>query len=333
MVSGKKFKFPGDPALKAAQALWNSPDLHPVDKSQLGYALAKAHEDLGHYDQVFSYLDPANQIRNDQHPYPASSRKAYLEDVLQAADEASVRRIGTSTQAPIFVIGTPRSGTTLVERIIAAHPQVKAGGEVGQGYFLHAVTMRESGKTRPLASAEAQDLDRFGAYYMRSAQETAQTNDLRITDKSIQNYIIMGWLAAAFPNARFIVVRRDPRDVALSIYKNYFAPNTHTYAQKLENIAFMMKLFDQAISHWSSRIDVSEVNYDVLTNDPEQESKKLIAAAGLEWDDACSRFYENKQTVSTLSLAQVRQPIYKSSSGAWKRYERELQPFIDAYYG
>ena len=133
------------------------------------------------------------------------------------------------------------------------------------------------------------------------------------------------------PKARIIVVRRDPRDVALSIYKNHFALGTHRYASKLEDIAHQMRGFERAVAHWRDHIDLTEISYDALTSDPEPEIRKLVAAAGLPWDEACLDHTGASQTISTLSLAQARKPIYKSSSGGWRRYADALDPFLKAW--
>jgi hypothetical protein len=147
------------------------------------------------------------------------------------------------------------------------------------------------------------------------------------------SFLIYGLLHTALPNARFIIVHRDPRDIAVSIYKNYFTGGTHRYANDLAAIADAIKAFRQIVAHWRNTLPdrFTEIRYEDLVADPVSMSKQLIHAAGLGWQDQCLDFHKSGGTVKTLSLHQVRQPIYQSSAAAWRRYEAELQPFFDAW--
>ena len=153
----------------------------------------------------------------------------------------------------------------------------------------------------------------------------------RLTDKSIFTFQHIGPLARALPNARFIVVRRDPRDTLLSIYKNKFAEGTHGYGNDMETLARFYDEFDRTITFWRERVPnwFTEVSYEALVSDPEVEAKKLIAAAGLEWEDACLNFHKSKSKVQTLSVYQVRQPINTNSVSGWRRFEEDLKPMLD----
>ena len=186
---------------------------------------------------------------------------------------------------------------------------------------------------RPLATEPQDRLKAFATRLNSAIHPFANPAKTRLTDKSIMAYLIYGLLHATLPNARFIVVHRDPRDIALSIYKNHFSAGTHRYANDLAAIAEVIKSFRQIIAHWRDTLPdrFAEIRYEDLVSDPETQSKHLIAAAGLDWEDQCLNFHEKGGTVKTLSLHQVRQPIYKSSAAAWRRYETELQPFIDAW--
>lgn len=328
---GRTFKTASDPILKQALDLWRRDDLADLERMSLAFALAKAMEDLGRHDKVFHFLREGNEIGRALYPFDRAARRRQAEAYFAAASDRPIARAGSSDFAPVFVIGVPRSGTTLVERIISAHPDVSAGGEISQAYAFHTALMRRGEEIEPVAKVDPDLLTAFARQYEVSAREIAQAETGRVTDKSIQNNLIVGWLAAAFPKARFIMVRRDPRDVALSIYKNFFVPGGHTYSYDLGDIASVIRTFDLSVEHWRERVDLTEVSYDDLIADPDAQSRRLIAAAGLDWDDACLEFYKQKSNVTTLSLAQVRQPIYKSSSGGWKRYETEMQPFIDAW--
>lgn len=328
---GHKFKSASDPAITSALKLWRDKTLDDANRENLGFALAKAMADIGRHDKVFDFLRPANEIGKRQYPFDRSIQRGLNESFREAATEPRIAREGTSEFAPIFVLGTPRSGTTLVERIIAAHPDVSAGGEIAQAFFLHGVLLRPKDQPTPIADLAPELMASFARQYEITAREVSQTKGPLVTDKSLLNNMIVGWLAAAFPRARFIAVKRNPPDVALSIYRNYFTTGTHIYSHDLGDIASVIRNYENDIAHWRDRVDLTEIDYDLLTADPEGESRKLIAAAGLDWDDACLEFYKQKSNVRTLSLAQVREPIYKKSSGGWKTYEKDMQPFWEAW--
>jgi hypothetical protein len=145
-------------------------------------------------------------------------------------------------------------------------------------------------------------------------------------------YKRMGLLKAAMPNCKFIIVRRDPRDNLLSIYRNRFADNTHLYAYNLENLGTYYKQFLRIMDFWRNKMPKGfmEINYEDLINDPETQAQQLIKYCNLDWEDKCLEFYKSGRQVKTLSILQVRQPIYKSSVKAWERYEQDLQPLFKA---
>lgn len=153
----------------------------------------------------------------------------------------------------------------------------------------------------------------------------------QITDKSIQTYLTLGLMKLAMPNARFIVVRRDPRDTLLSIYKNVFPEGTHLYGYDQVDLARHYSTFVRMVDFWRERVPgwFHEIQYEELVADPEPQSRALIAACGLEWEDACLNFHENTRKVETLSVFQVRQPISKGSVKAWARYGDRLKPMLD----
>ncbi|WP_425040446.1 tetratricopeptide repeat-containing sulfotransferase family protein [Primorskyibacter sp. S187A] len=329
--AGRKFTSSQDKALKAALSLWKSPALAPKERLNLGFALAKAMEDLQQYDAVFRYLDRANADQRTLAPFDPEEHRARLQDMVNSAPEEKIARRGTSDFAPIIVTGMPRSGTTLIEQILAAHPQVRASGELAKARLLTYLTFGPAGHVPPISTADVETLDLFAERYAAASRETAQGDAPRITDKSIGNYLVLGHIAAAMPKAHVIVVRRDPRDVALSIYKNHFALGTHRYANSLDTIAAQMAGFEEAVRFWKGRVPLTEVSYDDLTANPEGQTRALIQAAGLDWDDACLDHTAGQSAVTTLSIAQVREPIHRRSTGGWRRYEAQMQPFIEAW--
>ncbi|MBM7067157.1 tetratricopeptide repeat-containing sulfotransferase family protein [Actibacterium sp. 188UL27-1] len=326
----------GDPLIGSMKRAWADKTVQGRSRSHLGFALAKVMEETGQTDQVFRFLDPANRAMADLHPFDPTAREAEIDALITAFEGFDFAWAPTEPHpdiTPIFVSGLPRSGTTLVEQIIASHPDVIGGGEMGHGLRAAYGLLGDPAKgLKRLTDLTLQDLHMLGAQYLEAVAKTTVPQG-HVTDKSIQTHLIIGVLKQALPGARFIIVTRDPRDIALSIYKNVFAPGRHRYAYDLTHIAAYIRSYDRMMAFWREAMpdDLVEIAYEDLVADPETKTRELIAAAGLDWHEACLNFHENPRTVKTLSVHQVRQPIYRSSRQAWRRYETELQPFIQAY--
>ena len=327
---------PGDPIIKQMESALADPATPDRDKVHLGFALAKAMEDLKDYKRVFTYLRPANQLMRKLHPYDIATRRAEVDGTLKTFADFDPTRLPSekmSDYAPIFVTGMPRSGTTLVEQIIASHSRVTGAGEVGHAArgaydLIYDRAGRKFRTWSEIGEGEIAALGRDYEAFMRDRFSDA----IQVSDKSIQTYAFLGLIKLALPKSRIIVVRRDPRDTLLSIYKNLFVEGTHLYAYDLKDLGLYYRMFEQMIEFWRMKTPdwFSEIQYEELIADPETQVRKLIDAAGLEWEDACMNFHENKRRVDTLSVYQVRQPIYKSSMKAWQRYEDELVELFDA---
>lgn len=324
-----------DPMITQMRETFESEATPNIDKRNIGFALAKVMEDNQNYSNVFTYLKPANDLMVQDHPYDIEERHSFIAEVktVFADFDLSARMSkGYKDTAPIFVTGMPRSGTTLVEQIIASHSKVKGAGEVGfvsDAAIKHVKKLQGIGKTADaIKPKDLRDLGLEIDTHLSGLHPRAE----HITDKSIQTYTMLPMLKAAMPNARFIVVRRDPRDNLFSIYKNRFSEGTHGYAYDLKTLGTYYKLFDELIAYWRDLFPDAfyEIHYEDLIANQEEEARKLIAAAGLEWEDACLEFYKNKRDVKTLSVYQVRQPIYKSSVKAWEHYKEDLKPLFEA---
>ena len=328
-----RFK-PNDPLIGAMRRLANHPKLSPQGRMHINYALGKAMEDTKQTDKVFAHLHRANAAQAALWPDEPQAREAEWQAVVAAQAGLTPMPDSPGTQPGlIFVTGLPRSGTTLVEQIIASHSQVHAGGEIATALRTAYTSFGAGTEMAKLAQQPNDALTAFATTLDAQNRAHADAAKPWLTDKSIMAFLIYGLLHATLPNARFIVVHRDPRDIALSIYKNHFTGGTHRYANDLAAIADVIKTFRRIIAHWRDTLPdrLTEIRYEELVADPEAQSRRLIAAAGLNWEDQCLNFHEKGGTVKTLSLHQVRQPIYQSSSAAWRRYETELQPFIDAW--
>jgi tetratricopeptide (TPR) repeat protein len=323
----------GDPLIGAMRRLSNHPKLSPQGKMQVNYALAKAMEDTRQTDKVFAHLHRANSAQSALWPDDADTRATEWGAVVKAQDGLSPSNGRGTSPGLIFVTGLPRSGTTLVEQIIASHSDVHAGGEMATALRAAYSRFGAGIDMALLRNLPATELDAFAAQLEQQNRINADPSKPWLTDKSIMSFLIYGLLHAALPNARFIIVHRDPRDIAVSIYKNYFTGGTHRYANDLAAIADTIKAFRQIVAHWRGTLPdrFTEIRYEDLVSEPAAMSKQLIHAAGLDWQDQCLDFHKSGGTVKTLSLHQVRQPIYQSSAQAWRRYETDLQPFFDAW--
>lgn len=330
---------PDDPMIGRMRQLMKALPKTSYGHVFLGHALAKAMEDTGQQDRIWPYLSAANTRNAALFPYDYAQDqqdfaryRALFEGMSQSgASERTdpANRTDTSGPTPIFVTGMPRSGTTLVEQIIAAHSLCEAGGELALlgPAIAEAVARAENEKTA-LSSA----LIVAGQTY-RAQLAHRFPNARYVTDKSITSYAMIGQILHAMPDAKIIVVRRDPADNALSIFKNLFRAGTHRYASDLGNIARIFRLFEQQLSYWQRVLPGSftEMAYEDLISDPVAGSHQIVAHAGLEWEEGCLSFHERSGRVDTLSTTQVRQPIYASSVGRWQGFQAEMAPFFEHY--
>ncbi len=318
-----------DPLIAQMRRLWRDPSIAGLSRAHLGFALAKAMADVVDHGRVFGYLDPANAAMRALHPPDLDARRAQaarLRRTFAAAFDGhdDVPPSGPGDTAPIFVTGMPRSGTTLVEQVLASHSAVTGGGEMG-----HAMRLMS-----PLLAAGGMGLARlraYGAGYEAAARRTLQF-DRVFVDKSIQSYQLIGLLRRALPASRVIVVRRDPRDLLFSLYRSVFRKGQHLYAYDQRDLVAQYVMFYDWLAFWRETAPGSftEVSYEALVADPAGESRALIAAAGLDWEEACLTPHLTDRRVETLSLHQVRQPIHAGAVDGWKRHVRELAPMLEA---
>jgi tetratricopeptide (TPR) repeat protein len=321
----------GDPMLAELERRHEAAPEGSDDRRQMAYALAKAMEDIRADDRLFGYLKEANALTAKRYPYGHKGDEAAAREARESYTPELVRRWegkGAEEPTPIFVTGLPRSGTTLVEQIISSHPMVTAGGEMALvngpiGELAKEIAEKGAGAGGGLA--------RVGREYAKAVNRLFPGKTI-VTDKSISSYVHAGHLRLALPKAKIVIVRRDPRDSVLALWKMRFSDGMHRYTYSMDSIAWFYKMFANQVAFWRKAAPEAfiEVRYEDVVADLETQARRLIAYCGLPWDDACLNFHENERRVKTLSSAQVRQPIYSSSVGAWKRYEKDLAPLLKA---
>ena len=321
-----------DPVIAQIEAGLKRTSKNDPGRVYLGHALAKAMEDTGQPDKMFRALDQANAQLAKTYPYDAAADVAQMEAWQAKWAMLAGARLPDAPQpkgpTPIFVTGMPRSGTTLIEQILASHSDCAGAGELSVLGGLMADVLAQDHD----ADALSEGLRGAGAAYLDTLS-TRFGGARYVTDKSISSYSMIGFIRHALPQSKILVVRRDPGDNALSLYKNLFAFGTHRYAASLQNIAQFMTLFERQIDAWRTALPdaFTEQSYEALIAEPEAQTRALVAQAGLDWQEACLSFYDTARKVDTLSSTQVRQPIYSSSVGAWKRHEAEMAAFWQHY--
>ncbi len=335
-----KYTDPNDPHVISMLDLYRNQALGTDQRIQLSFALAKAFEDLENYPQAFEYLRAGNDLRKRKYDYSIDGDKALIENIIEtftteAMESLEVR--GEVSNRPIFIVGMPRSGTTLVEKILASHSEVFAGGELDYMYALGVSEfLGKSGNFlfRPLDSYSREVFESVGKAYLEKLS-SIDDESARVTDKQPFNFQMIGLIRLALPNAKIIHCVRDPRDTCLSIYKQNFSTENYRFAYDLESVGRFHNLYRLLMEHWHQVMPgaIYDIEYESLTRNPEHEIRKLIAACDLEWQDDCLEFHKSKGLVKTASSYQVRQPMYTSSVQLWEKYKEFLDPLFNALGG
>lgn len=305
------------------------------EHSALHFALGKALEARDEADLAFESFARANALHRSTLRFDISASERMAEIIAQQFDTVNLDRLrgaASPSGRPIFVVGMPRSGTTLVEQIISAHPMVHGAGEIGVLGTLAARVRGADGSAFPYWTQppSAGDLQHLAGDYL-SALDRLDGAKPRVTDKTVGNFQILGLIHLLLPNARIVHCRRDPRDVGVSCFTTRFSSG-HDYAYDLGELGRYLKLYDRMMTHWRAALPpgrIFDVDYETLVEDLEGGARRLLDHLGLPWDEACLRFYESRRSVGTASFAQVRRPIYKGSVGRWRRYEARLGPLLE----
>lgn len=331
--------LPADPLWPPLMAMEQELAQRQVDEQiLLHFALGKIREDNRDYDRAFEHFLSGNCLQRARLNYNEARQAEFYRDCMRYFDSgfmAARNGAGTDDKSPIFIVGMSRSGTTLVEQILASHPQVHGAGEMHLLRRCASVEMEplanEAEMPQRLAQLEPVAFTRIGKRYAAALKELAP-DALRVTDKLPGNMALVGLMHLAFPHAHIIHCVRDPLDTCVSCFTKHFATG-HDFSYDLRELGRFYRLYQELMSHWRAVLPpgrMLEVRYEEVVNDLEGEARRLVAFCGLDWDDACMRFHEHRRTVRTASLAQVRRPIYASSVGRWRHYEKYLGPLKQA---
>jgi tetratricopeptide (TPR) repeat protein len=327
--------LPGDPCFVAmAKLAENSAVLTGTEQAQLEFALAKAHADIGAHARAAEHLLRANAIARARVPYDETSMLGLFGRIRGVFTAEMIERHaghGDPSTTPVLIVGMPRSGTTLIEQILASHPNVFGAGELMDlPAMIYAV--RDAGGAIAhfpefAGALEPGGLRLFGAAYAKGLRDRAPSAE-RVTDKLPANFLHVGLVHLALPRARIIHVRRHPLDTCLSCFAKLFANELH-FTYDLAELGRYYRAYERLMAHWREVLPseaMLEVDYEDVVSDTKTQVRRLLAYCGLAWDDACLRYYESRRPVRTASAVQVRQPLFSSSIGRWKAYERMLAP-------
>jgi tetratricopeptide (TPR) repeat protein len=325
----------GDADLAALEALAGGDNASGPQAMFVHFALAKALEDTGDFTRAFEHLREGNALKRGQIEYDEAATLAMFQRVAAVFDSAvfeQFRGAGDPSQVPVFVLGMPRSGSTLVEQILASHPQIHGAGE--RDFIEKAageLTVGDLPAIYPecVPALDRSDLRRVGESYLRSLPPAA-AGTLRIVNKSPGNFLFAGLIRLMLPNARIIHTTRNPIDTCASCFSKLFTSGMH-FTYDLAELGRYYRGYRELMGHWRSVLPpgaMLDVSYEEVVEDLEAQARRLIDYCGLDWDDRCLAFHSTARPVKTASAVQVRQPLFRGSLQRWRRYGSGLAPLL-----
>ncbi|MBL8271924.1 tetratricopeptide repeat-containing sulfotransferase family protein [Steroidobacter sp.] len=327
---------PDEHSVRDAEAMLTSPRTAQPDQVRLHGGLGKHYERHADYGKAFEHFTAANTLSAAQSAsFDIARVRTFFDRIIGTFTQAyfeAARPPGHTTAQPIFIVGLPRSGTTLVEQILGSHPAVLTTGELPA--ISRIVRNMWPPYPEPVATAEATMIDEWANEYVRELHTVAAGHSnltadsaVRITDKFPLNFVHLGLIAALFPNARIVHCRRHPLDTGLSCYTERFGLEDD-FTTDLRHFGEYFLEHERLMNHWRQvlPIPILEVRYEELVANTEECSRALVAHCGLEWDAACLAFQQHERIIQTPSRWQARQAIYRTSVGRWRNYEKQLAP-------
>ena len=303
------------------------------DQISINFALAKASESLDNQDEFLSYLHEGNRLRKKELNYSIDISHKFFSMIYETfallpnSNNKSLQNI-TPTKRPIFILGMPRSGTSLVEQIISSHEEVYGAGEINSLVEPILEKILLNGEDKNMFSDK--NLLSMRKKYLDSFARLPTSADV-ITDKTPANFQYIGIILSMFPDAKIIHLKRDPRAICWSIYQTNWYENGYRFSYNMDDLVTFYGLYSRLMDFWHKKFPekIYDICYEDLTTNQEEETKKLLEYCELDWDERCLNFHKNKRPVKTASSFQVRQKMYQGSSEAWRKYESHIQPLID----
>ena len=307
---------------------------NPIDKKEIAFALGKAFEDMNIYNKAFKFYYDANNFKRKTLNFSIQEEKKEFDIIKEKFTREFMRNnklIGSNKNTLIFILGMPRSGTTLIEQIISSHPSVFGGDELNTMPYLIGKYLKNEKKELELYKIDIKNnkyISKMANEYLKELKKISKNR--RVTDKLTVNFKWIGLIKLLFPNSKIIHCKRNAKDTCLSIFKNYFVSNDLKYAYNLDEISDYYNLYNSLMNHWNNVLPgfIYESRYEEMINNTEFEVKKLLETLNLNWNPKCLQFYKNKRSVKTASDTQIRNKIYKSSINSWKNFE----PFMSNFF-
>jgi tetratricopeptide (TPR) repeat protein len=327
----KKFA-PGDPEIGAMEALLaKGNEISKGDTMLLHFALGKAFLDIGDSDRAFAHLNDGSRMKRAQIGYDPASTSQWMRSIAAVFSADFLSRLagqGALSPKPVFVLGMPRSGTTLVEQILASHPAIHGAGELS---YIQNIVNELGNFPASAAALTPASLQRFGEKYLAQIGKLAPAAP-HVVDKMPINFAYAGLIRLILPGAKIIHSRRDPVDTCLSCYSKLFTAE-QSFSYDLAELGQFHRDYQQLTAHWRAVLpeqNFLEVDYEAVVDDLEGQARRMLNFLGLPWDPACLAFHETKRPVRTASVNQVRQKLYKSSAGRWRQHQANLRPLLAA---
>ncbi len=323
---------PSQNHLPELESLYSQLKTDPDAALHLGHAIAKTLEDLDQYEQSFDWLVKAKNRKRKAIDYDLRSDLELFDAAAHTTGNKIDRQTSWSNASPIFIVGLPRTGTTLVDRILSSHPAVQSAGELNTfAGLVKTATGSSSNRVLDVATLNGSSKLNLAAIGHQYIKETARLTRgaSRFTDKMPLNFFYAGLLHQALPEAKIIALRRGAKDSCLSNFRQLFSTgfSYYNYALDIDDTADYYKAFDTLMSHWRAHLPAErfmEVRYEDIVHDQENQTRTLLSFCDLDWNEACMNFHQNAAPVSTASSVQVRQPLYSGSIDRWKKYGNKL---------
>ncbi len=335
LVQLRRYRAEDDDDLRALQRLVEAPDLEAPDAEAAHFALGKIYDDLGQPNAAFEHLRQANDLHRRRQPFEINQLLALMERIEAVCDEGLLGRFagwGSESEVPVFIVGLPRCGSTLVEQIIASHPKAYGVGELRRLARLTGDLPARLRSRVPFPDC-LQQLDRetvrgLADDYLGRLTRDAGNEAERICDKVLSHLLLIGLIAVLFPKARIVHCQRHLMAIGLSMYFHAFSGPGVGYAYDLDDIGRYYRQCCKLMAHFKrlAPVTIVDVQYETLVSDPEPEIRRLLDRVGLDWDPRCLEFHQAKRQVRTVSEWQVREPIHTRSVERWRRYETHLEP-------